>query len=488
MHWFHLELDFMRKPAAEMTTGFAARPGVARRRKSSRLRKIAGGGMLVVLSILFWLIMYQNMPDNLNDMQFKPFSTQGAPDRFIKICMILISSIVIVSRWSQARQLAKALNPGLIAMVVLIPLSALWSIDPNATLLRFVTLSAIVLLCYAICLAGWDGQRFRQVAVPPVLFLLVISLVIGAMYPDRIIERGTDISQNNSWHGFTQSKNQFGMMASVVAILCVHGLLTPGVRKIWYLFGTGVALLCLALSRSSTSLLATMLGIAFIVSVTRVAVIRNRYSTHVTIAITALVLLYELVIMNLLPGVNTLLAPVMSLTGKDTTFSNRSVIWELIKEHIRGARLLGTGYGAYWTGPVPSSPSYVFMYVMYFYPTESHNGYLETVNDLGFVGLFCLLAFLFFYVRQALQLMRFDLNQAAMYLALLFQQMMANLSESEWFSRSLVCAILTLGAFCLSRDLLAHRQQARSGMGAATRPVPAPARPSVPAPRRRAWR
>ena len=40
------------------------------------------------------------------------------------------------------------------------------------------------------------------------------------------------------------------------------------------------------------------------------------------------------------------------------------------------------------------SPSYVFTYVMFFYPTEAHNGYLDIVNDLGWVGMGCLVLFL----------------------------------------------------------------------------------------------
>ncbi len=181
------------------------------------------------------------------------------------------------------------------------------------------------------------------------------------------------------------------------------------------------------------------------------------------VAIFTTILVYELAVQNLIPGVHTLLAPIMQLTGKDMTFSARSIIWDVIKEHSSAAPWLGTGYGAYWTGPNPGSPSYVFVHLMYFYPTESHNGYLEILNDLGRVGLICLLAFLVWFVRQSLQLMAFDRGQAVLYLALLFQQMIDNLSESEWFSRTATCAILILASTCLSRALMEKRQLAVSG-------------------------
>jgi O-antigen ligase len=99
---------------------------------------------------------------------------------------------------------------------------------------------------------------------------------------------------------------------------------------------------------------------------------------------------------------------------------------------------------------------------MWFYPSEAHNGYLETVNDLGLVGLSCVLVFLFWFMRQGLKLMQIDRSQAALYLALLFQEMVINMSESEWFSRTNTFAVLILATFCLSRGLLDVRPPIQS--------------------------
>jgi O-antigen ligase len=426
------------------------------------MRKVAGGGSLVLLSILLWLIVYQNLPTELHGMSVKPLNTAGPIDRYIKIGTITIGACVIAARWSLVRLLAKNANLGLVAFMVLVPLSALWSVDSTLTLRRFTSLAAIVLMCVAISLVGWNRRRFQQVALPPLVFILVASLLVGIVHPDKVIELGTDVSLNDAWHGITYQKNQFGMTASVVAIICFNRWLARASGTFWSIAGLTVALTCLVFSRSSTSLLATVLGMFFMVLVMRVPVIKQRYSTYVVVGIAATILIYELAVQNVIPGSNTLLSPIAKLMGKDMTFSSRSIIWETIKEHIRASPWLGTGYGAYWTTlPNVNSPSYVFMYVMYFYPGEAHNGYLDIVNDLGYLGLACLLMFLVWYIRQALQLMRFDRGQAAMYLALLFQQMVANLSESEWFSRSTICTILILGATCLSREVLEHRRHAQ---------------------------
>jgi exopolysaccharide production protein ExoQ len=423
------------------------------------VRKAAGYVFLVPLLILLWFVFYQNLPEDLNGtFAFKPFSTLGTIDRILKIGTIVISCAVIAAGWPHARLLVKNVNPGLAAIMVLIPLSAVWSLDSAATLLRFTTLIGLVLLCLAIPLAGWDRRRLQQVVLPPVMTILVLSLVIGIFSPESVKEIGTDISLQDAWHGITYQKNQFGSTASIVAILCFHRWLAPGRHTFWTIAGIAIALTCLLLSRSSTSILETILAVSFMVLVMRVPVIKERFSTLVVVAVFATILVYELAVQNLIPGVATLLSPVMHLTGKDMTFSARSMIWEVVKEHSSAAPWLGTGYGAYWTAePDPNSPSYVFVNLMHFYPTESHNGYLEILNDLGRVGLICLLAFLIFFVRQALQLMPFDRGQAVLYLALLFQQMVDNLSESEWFSRTATSTILILVSLCLSRALLEQR-------------------------------
>jgi O-antigen ligase len=205
--------------------------------------------------------------------------------------------------------------------------------------------------------------------------------------------------------------------------------------------------------------LATILSTLFMLLVMVAPSNLRRFMPYIVSSFAVLVVVYALAVLNLVPGMSVLLDPVAELSGKDMTFSNRAVIWDIIKEHIQLAPVLGSGYGAYWTGPVPSSPSFTFLSRMYFYPTQSHNGYLEIVNDLGFVGLTCLLGYLVSWVYQSLQLMKFDRGQSMLFLALFFQQAITNLSESTWLAinSAFAIAVATLATFSLSRALLDQR-------------------------------
>ena len=429
-------------------------------------RWVRDNSYFYLLTGLFWVIFYQNLPSNFAGYSSnEAFADPNSLDRIIKLTMISVSFYIIVNRWALARNLFGTLNKGFLVLFFLCPISALWSIDKSATILRFVSLAAILLICFSFGLASWHPRRLQQTVIPPIMLLLAASLVLGLFAPNLVKEVGTDIALKDSWHGITHGKNEFGMLSSFGTIFCCQRLMSREGRPLWAVLGAAIAFTCLVLSRSNTSLFATLLAVGSMYLLLRVQAVRSRYTVHLVVSIAVIILLYEGIIQKIVPGLDVLLQPIVGLTGKDTTFSARTTIWEVIKQHIGLSPLLGSGYGAYWVGPEPTSPSYVFLKVMYLYPTESHNGYLELVNDLGLLGgLGGLLLYIFWYLRQALQLMAADRNQAVLYLGLFFQEMVINMSESDFLSRSNTFAVLALATVSLSRALLDVRLKAQAGL------------------------
>jgi exopolysaccharide production protein ExoQ len=432
-------------------------PAVRAAQPAPQTRWVHDGGYVILITALIWLIFYQNLPSNLSGYagvgEGAAFGAANQLDRFIKLFMIAVSSYLIVVRWQLVRNLLKVMNPGLLGFFVLAPVSVLWSISPGDTVLRFISLAAMLLVCFACTLVSWHPRRFQQVLLPPVMLIFLASLAIGAVEPNWVIEYGDDIALKNSWHGVTHGKNEFGMLSGFGVLLCAHGWFSREGRTGWYMAGTAIAFLCLSLSRSNTSMFATVLALVCMFLLIRSKIVARSFTATLAYGVSILILVYEMIIQGLIPGVDVLLAPIMGLTGKDTTFSARTTIWMVVKQHIALSPYIGSGFGAYWIGALPESPSYIFLSIMYLYPTESHNGYLEVVNDLGYLGLGVVLVFLYFYVRQSLQLMRTDRSQGALFLALLFLEMVVNMSESDWFSRSNTFTMLALASVCLSRGL-----------------------------------
>jgi exopolysaccharide production protein ExoQ len=417
-------------------------------------------GSLFAAFMVWVLIIYLVVPVQYltGDTNLTTDASMGAPNplaRTIKLGLLIFSSVIVLWRMRLAWLEIRSLNRFFVAFLVLVPLSVLWSIDPAATINRYVSILSIVDVCLAFTILGWHRTRFQDVVRPAVTGLLIASVIWGIFYPQYAIEVGEG-TLKDSWRGLTAQKNQFGMLSSFGVVFWLHAWFN-GEKKWWVAFPfIALSFSCVLLSRSSTSLLATTLSTFFMLMVMVAPSNLRRFMPYIVSSFAVLVVVYALAVLNIIPGMSVLLDPIAELSGKDMTFSNRAVIWDIIKEHIQLAPMLGSGYGAYWTGPLPSSPSYTFLGRMYFYPSQSHNGYLEIVNDLGFVGLICLLGYLVSWVRQSLQLMKFDRGQGMLFLALFFQQAITNLSESTWLAinSAFAIAVATLATFSLSRSLL----------------------------------
>jgi exopolysaccharide production protein ExoQ len=408
-----------------------------------------------LMAAMVWVqVYYMVVPENISG----GFNSGPGYYRIFKVGLLGVGMLLMLWRSSLTWLLLRRMNPFLLLYIVLSCASVAWSIEPPTTIQRCFNLVSFIAVCISFGLVSWVRTRFQDLMLPILTFLLIASLVLGAVSPDLAIEQGTTETLKGSWRGVTFQKNAFGHLSSFALVLWFHALLAKE-RKLYLIaFGGGLSALCLLLSRSSTSLLSAVFACFFLVLLLRVPQNLRRYMPFIIATFALIVVTYALAVLRVVPGLEALLTPISLITGKDSTFSNRSVIWQIINEHIQFHPILGTGLGAYWIGPVPYSPSYIFLSKMYFYPTQSHNGYLETINDLGFVGLIVLFGYLFVYVKQALQLLKIDRAQGALYLGLFFLQAIANLSEANWFTAtSFEFVIMMISTGALARSLLDYR-------------------------------
>lgn len=429
------------------------------------------------MAALVWVAtVYLVVPPGLYSLENSTIQEGWEPNPFfrtIKLFLLGASGLLILWRAGLAWLMLKSTNVMFLLCLALIAASPLWSIDPNASTARVVSLSSTFLVCFAFVLLGWHPKRVQNVVRPVVTGLLIGSIILGILFPDLAIEAGEG-TLKDAWRGLTFQKNQLGILASLGTVFWLHALLTKETRFWPAIGGMFVSLACVVLSRSSTSLLATALTSGFIVLMLYMPGSLRRFMPYIVGTFATTVVLYALAVLNLIPGLDVILTSITDFFGKDMTFSNRSAIWALIEEHIRLHPALGTGYGAYWTGPVPSSASYELIEKLYFYPSESHNGYLEVANDLGLVGLGACIGYFIVYVRQCLRLILIERNQAVLYLGIFFQNAVGNLSESYWLQNHFAFLILTLATFGIARAFLDQRLQqvfgARTASGVPAHP------------------
>lgn len=411
-------------------------------------------------ALVWTLVVLMIVPDGLDysALLTTQAPTSGSPvTRILWLALLGASSAIVLWRSGLTWLVLRWLNPFLPAFTILALASAAWSIEPSLTIRRDIRFITFVMVTLAFVVVGWHGSRFQNVIRPILTIMLGGSLLFGLLAPQLAIHHESSAELVGAWRGLTSHKNAFGALSCIGLIFWIHAWLAGETRAAIALCGAALCAICLVLSRSSTSLVTAIFVCFFLLMFLRSPAGLRRYMPVAIITFVAMLLLYSVAILRLVPGLDVILSPIVALTGKDLSFTGRSEIWAIIAEHIRFNPYLGTGYGAYWS-PLPGSPSLEFLQRMNFYPGSAHNGYLEIVNDLGFAGLACLIGYLAVYIRQSLQLLGADRQQAALYLALFLQQGITNLSETHWLSAmSVNCVIMTLATADLARTHLQHR-------------------------------
>jgi exopolysaccharide production protein ExoQ len=391
--------------------------------------------------------------------------------RGLWLAVLAISVTIAFGRFAEAKRLAARIDIFFFVFIALSIFSVLWSINPAQTTTRIIRMLIMCSGCLTVALAGWHRRRFQEVVRLPVTLVLVGSIIFCLVRPDLAIHHEPNPELINAWHGLCLTKNALGAMASFGIVFWAHAFLSRETSRFLALGGIVVAAVCMIFSRSQTSITASIVTALALVLLLRTPGSMRRLVPYLTGALIALILLYSLAMLKVVPGLDILLAPIPMITGKDLTFSHRADIWAAVVKHIEMRPILGSGYSAYWTmgTPTPDMESYVVKSELQgFYPASSHNGYLQILNDLGIVGLLCLLGYLYVYVRQSMRLYRIDRAQGALYLALFLQQATINLSEPLWLNVLLIDFILmSMATMCLARSLIeVELQSGRTAKGA----------------------
>jgi O-antigen ligase len=417
------------------------------------------------------LVVLMIVPEGFD---FRDLATADSPvtgslvSRLTWLALLGLGLVAIVLRARLYQLLLRRTNVFLMLFVLLAASSVLWSLDPQVTARRMIRMVTIISVASAFVLTGWHALRLQNVLRPAVTVALLGSLAFGLGWPDLAIHHAPGTPLDGAWHGLASHKNGLGDIACIGLVLWFHAWRAGEVRPVAALLGSGVALACLVLSQSSTSLVATVGTLLMIMMLMHPPAFIRRHLGFLMVTLVVALVLYSLVILRIMPGSGMLLGPIGALTGKDMTFTGRTEIWDIVTEHVRLNPVLGSGYGAYWVGPIPGADSYDFVLRLNFYPASAHNGYLDILNDLGVVGLFVLFAYLAVHLAQSLRLLRIDRDQAALYLALFLQQAVTNMSESRWLNvLSVDFVIMTLATLALARTLLDHAVRESRPSGAA---------------------
>jgi O-antigen ligase len=347
-------------------------------------------------------------------------------------------------------------DAGLMALLGLTVLSALWSAAPEIAFRRALALLGTSLFGIYLHVRYTPEEQWR---------LLGWALGFGIILSLPIVALSGEETQGLLVSGIYENKNSLGRMMALGTLVYLFLAWTGRRRAISVLF-LGLSVVLVLLARSATALV-VVLTIVSLIPMLRTL---DRDIRPIIVFGCIGVLLVGALVLFVAPSAES----ITGLVGRDVTLTGRTALWAAVLEMIREHFWLGYGYETFWLsnlgfraavdeGAGWTSPN-------------AHNGFLEITLDLGSIGL---LLFVFTLVRgadravRALQVQRTPL--ALWPLVYLCFMALYNLTESTALARLNLCWVLYVATLLsvspkASRAAEALRESRRRTV---TRPVPA---------------
>lgn len=350
-------------------------------------------------------------------------------------------------------------NPWLAIFFIYCGVSIGWSDFPFVAFKRWVKEIGHLVMILVVLTEVTPAEAVQSLLRRFAYVLIPTSVVLIKYYPNigRQFSYWTGEALNM---GVTTSKNMLGNLCLITGFFFFWSLFTMWRNKtksmdkydlfvhvlflamIWWL---------LTLSSSATSLMCLGIGICIIV-VFELPTMKKNPKAGTLVIVSSAVLFF------LLEQAFDLSEVIIASLGRDPTLTGRSEIWGEVLSMVPN-ELVGTGYDSFWLGE-----RLKLMWAKHWWkPTGSHNGYLETYINLGWIGivLLCWLIVAIFRKIQVELLSNYDYGRFEM--AVLIMALVYNLTEVAFKGTMLVWFMLLL---------ITVKVHARSQLAAAVRTVP----------------
>ena len=344
--------------------------------------------------------------------------------------LFLVALFVISKHLPEVLKDLRALNPFLVLVLIWCVLSSIWSPLPAVTFKRAIQLYGIVLIGLSIQLAPRPLHLIVNCLIYTLMSMLALSLVMAVAVPSI----GIDYELGGAWRGALSQKNELGQVAAMSILLWQVKACLEKVDFKLLLFVILFSFFMLVMSKSSTSMIIT-LSTSAIFHLLRKRRLSSDYSiTRVLLSLlcVCLVAVYIFYMQeSRFPTWPEISAPIAGIFGKGSDLTGRTDIWDLVWLEIERHWVLGLGYGAFWLGP--DSLSQFVIDALNWIPLQSHNGYLDILNEQGLTGLALCILTLLVQVRMLVLLSHKDRTQAAFWSAMLLVVVVTNFTESSLF-------------------------------------------------------
>ncbi|MFT4089409.1 MAG: O-antigen ligase [Asticcacaulis sp.] len=251
--------------------------------------------------------------------------------------------------------------------------SLFWSIAPDVTSRRSLALAFTTLFGLYLGVR-YKGYELTQLVALTFAILAFFSLLVSIGYPKMGVH---DDINAGAWRGLWQEKNQMAAMMTLGFIAAnASALIAPERRKFW-IGAAALIFFMVVMSRSKTSLLACLLSLG---AMPVLLALRRG-------GVLSILFVWGATTVSLIGGTLFFLMPevILKALGKDPTLTGRTDIWDSLLRLSDKAPWLGYGYKAFWTPD--SIPAAVVREETGWKVPSAHNGWLDLLVQLGWVGV-----------------------------------------------------------------------------------------------------
>ena len=286
--------------------------------------------------------------------------------------LLVTSVLVVLSSRSILRRLNVLVWPMLLPLCALA--STLWSQDPGATVRKAVMLLITSLLAVFIHYRYSLDDQLR-LFVTFGLTVAISSIVLCVLFPAYGLDQTLHVG---AWQGIFPQKN-------ICARACVFLLIAPVAMLNEARFSKTLPRLACVLLLLVTVMTESRTGVAIAIVLLGAVVVlkfaRRFGKLEITLAALSLAILTPIACL----AASSYTYDLVTMLGRDLTFSGRTAIWRGVLDAIMKQPYLGYGYSAFWLGMKGESANVAV--VAHWFVPAAHNGFLELWLQLGALGM-----------------------------------------------------------------------------------------------------
>jgi O-antigen ligase len=313
---------------------------------------------------------------------------EGDPlDRNVQLALISVGVMVLLARGREVRTLLRA-NAPVLVFFSYCAASILWS-DYFFVAFKRWTKATGDLLMILIVLSEPDPSAAVKRFLARIGFLLVPASVLLIKYYPWLGQGYSGMDFKVRYGGVTLDKNMLGadcLIIGLASFWCLNAMFRGrrAVQERGPLIAQSVlfvmTLWLLWKANSMTALVCFILGSGVIVATSARWLARRRAVVHLFV-VTVLGVAFAALFLDAGSGL-------IQAMGRESTLASRTELWDELLD-MRGSPLFGTGFESFWLGERLE----VLWARHWWRPNEAHNGYIEILLNLGWVGV-SLFAFL----------------------------------------------------------------------------------------------